>query len=131
MSDHPTLNVPIIGTNPDTLGELLREMTFVGEGYGCYVNFDVRRDAAPLPHATAKRILIGDDPEDWADYPDDTFSGYVYVFDGLIVEAYWYWDGDGTLVFRLRSGALSEPIRTIGNGDCKKSYGWVDWPEGE
>lgn len=35
------------------------------------------------------------------------------------VDAFLYWDGDGTIVFKIGDGLLK-------NGDMKKSYGW-EW----
>jgi hypothetical protein len=35
----------ILDSSDDALGELLRSVAFVGNGYGCYSTFDVRDDA--------------------------------------------------------------------------------------
>ena len=83
----------------NTAGELLRELCFVG-GYGCYSTFDlvggfeeVAPETLSLPVRTA---LAGC----WAKDPATVrqMRGYVHRETGLGVA--WYWDGDGTLVFK-------------------------------
>lgn len=119
----------------DTVGEFLREVTFPGEGIGCYGNFDVGPDDAvewsdlrrrkfwcdgyPAPlHREDEEMC-----EDWAEMG----KGYTFSFDGTLrVDVCWFWDGDGTLSFRVfdRHKTADGPIRWIENTDCKKDYGW-------
>lgn len=122
-----TVRVPVFGSDPVTLGELLRELTFIGDGYGCYSTFDVRPDARELPHHVARWFFDeGDDEAEWDHLEDEDYSGYVFEQDGLTIEVFWYWDGDGTLAYRISNaeGAL----RIIENNDCKKSSRWSDTP---
>lgn len=104
----------------DTCGEVLRAFTFVGEGFGCYRNFDVRPDAAHIDEdkqAAFWRLLGYEDPDECADMGD----AYSFRALGLEIEVYWYWDGDGTLAYLIGD---SQPLRCVVNTDCKKDYGW-------
>ena len=113
--------------DPITLGEFLREATFV-DGYGCYTSFEVVKDAVRLPLKSAVQILAPGDPE----YRDELFAhlqpeAYWFNRDGYMVAVAWVWDGDGTLVFEVwQKGDL---IRRISNHDCKKYDRWTDKEE--
>lgn len=118
--------IPVIDSDPNVLGEHLREVTFVGEGYGCYDTFDVRPDAEDLGHEEAMKFIMGDADasEDWA-LDAERFEGRRFRYQGLIIDCFWYWDGDGTLAFRITHPLLGL-LRVIENDDCKKSYCWDD-----
>lgn len=127
-----TVRVPIDG-DPNVLGETLREALFKpapdGEwSYGCYTTFEVRDDAEQIDSAIAQDFFAPTDPEerDWwmGDLPTDWFYGYRWQSDGFTFEGFWYWDGDGTLAFRIYEG--DELIRTLINTDCKKAHYWED-----
>lgn len=117
----------------DGLGEALRTFTFVGDGYGCYENFDVRPDATPLSEEQLKTLLAATTPrsrgwseEEWI-AEKQTYSrceGYSFKEGNLTIEAFWFWDGDGTLYFRVKEGDTI--IREIVNRDCKNDHEWVD-----
>lgn len=120
--------IPVIDSDPNVLGEHLREVTFVGEGYGCYETFDVRPDAEDLGHEEAMKFITGDtDPYGDGDWPLDVerYEGRRFRYQGLTVECFWYWDGDGVLAFRITHPQLGV-LRVIENDDCKKSYCWDD-----
>ena len=118
--------VPVVGSDPNVLGETLRDLTFVG-GYGCYESFDVRADAVELPHEEAEQFFWpgnGEDDNWWGDVATDQHFGYRYEHQGLTIECFWYWDGDGDLAFRVsKDGRV---LRAIENTDCKKGYRWED-----
>lgn len=104
----------------DQMGETLRAFTFVGGTFGCYSNFDVRKDAAPIDKAKQTafwRLMDYEDPGECAEMGD----AYSFRALGLEIEAYWFWDGDGTLAYLIGD---SEPLRCVVNTDCKKDYGW-------
>lgn len=104
----------------DQCGEVLRAFTFVGGGFGCYSNFDVRKDAEPLDkekQAGFWRLLDYEDAGECAEMGD----AYSFRALGLEVEVYWFWDGDGTLAYLIGD---SQPLRCVVNTDCKKDYGW-------
>lgn len=94
-----------IELDEDTAGELLRSLFFAGDG-GCYWSFDVRPGVESLPDEPL--------PQDERSMPDDHWT--VYRYNG--VKMRYFWDGDGTLEFKLSDGTV------LHNGDCKKSYGW-------
>lgn len=100
----------------NTAGELLRELCFVG-GYGCYSTFDlvdgfekVAPETLSLPVRTALAGCWAKDAQ-----TIERMDSYVHRETGLGVA--WYWDGDGTLVFKR--GELF-----LYNSDCKKDHGW-------
>lgn len=117
--------------NANAVGELLREQTFVGEGLGCYYNSDVRSDAVEWSAEQREDYWtqidwIERDDDPWNDYDMVVSSshGYSFSFEGLTVEACWYWDGDGVLTFRVWEG--ERLLRSLQNTDCKKTYRWND-----
>lgn len=111
-----------LGTNG--LGEVLRAITFVGDGYGCYQNFDVRPDATSWPreqvHAFVEKMFPNH--MDGPDFVVGRTNGYTFKEGNITVDVFWYWDGDGTLYFRAQEGdvILGEVI----NYDCKCDYDW-------
>lgn len=118
--------------DPCAVGEILRDLTFVGEGYGCYTNFDVREDA--VEWSTERRrdywqaLGYDEDPdEEWGMIASEAAAngrGFTYELDGYRIDVCWEWDGDGTLTFVVwRDGEI---LRCLYNGDCKKSNRWVD-----
>lgn len=90
--------------NPDTLGELLRSYAFVGEGLGCYQNFDLRDSFLFI---TKYHLDDG--------YTKVRVTESKCKYTGL--EVYYYWDGDGYLQFTYEGV-------TVYNSDCKCTYGW-------
>ena len=98
---------------PSVFGECLRHLFFEqDEGYGCYSTFDVRDGVKSLP----------DEPvyfEDEDDEPIYIYKCFEAEVEGLgVVKMAYYWDGDGTLEFRLPDG------KELINSDCKKDYTW-------
>ena len=106
----------------DGLGELLRAITFSGEGYGCYYAFNVRQDAVKWSEDKHLRTCM-----EYKLLEGDGFiahgEGYTYVEDGITVDCVWSWGGDGTLFFRLSQNNNKE-ILCLVNRDCKCSDGW-------
>ena len=109
-------------TNPDILGETLRDEFFKQElkhtrhgdyrQLGCYDTFELKDDVTPLPDE-----LLDEE------YPED---GIYHVFkktiDGQEIIMKYFWDGDGELEFFFKGGMIS-------NDDCKKTYGWTFYDE--
>lgn len=101
--------------SPDAVGEYLRSEIFDeknGQERGCYSTFDVN-----------PRVFYLDDIPRDAEYAEGPWKHVALHQQTGMINAYWYWDGDGTLVFRLPDGSY------LSNTDCKKSYGWEWWPE--
>lgn len=115
---------------PNGLGETLRALTFRGEGFGCYQNFEVRGDAKEWSEKDRRAFVEKTLNE--GRFPDEIDSiveagrGYTFKECGLTIEVFWYWDGDGiltnSLLFRVLHG--KEALAFIRNADCKKDYGW-------
>jgi hypothetical protein len=96
-------------SDPDTLGECLRNMFFAEEWswygpwssgkyrkLGCYSTFEVAPGVEELPQRGA-----------WSCFRHS--NG---------IEMRYFWDGDGSLAFILPDG------RVLINTDCKKTYDW-------
>lgn len=98
--------------DPDILGELLRQLSFTNEGYGCYENFNLRKEFTPQDNEVAAKLI-----DDGYGETDEDILEYAKSFTNGIWNVAWYWDGDGTLVF------WNEDFAVI-NEDCKKEYGW-------
>lgn len=112
----------------NAIGELLRDITFPEEGYGCYTTFVVRADArqwSPRERLKYwKKTLLGcEDLHELAKDFTGLGSGYSYEIDHHRIDVCWYWDGDGTLTF-LVYDPEGNPMRLLRNDDCKKSYRW-------
>lgn len=118
------------------LGELLRTVTFRGEGCGCYENFDVRSDAAKWSEDQLNAFIVTHLRDDehpnneegrfissWdLDYIRPRMEGYTFTEDGLTIDVFWYWDGDGTLAFQVRQDGKVKHI--LVHHDCKNDYEW-------
>lgn len=131
------LEIDLDTASPNRIGETLREITFVGgpHDYGCYTTFDVRSDAVELSNKDVldffydECINRGSNETDAIDFIDDmrhgSPQGYTYSLQGgdIIVECYWYWDGDGTLIFAVTDTKTGEE-KQYENTDCKKSNTW-------
>jgi hypothetical protein len=107
--------------HPNTLGEVLLEYVFPGEGRGCYSNFNVRESFKEYSDGKEffAKLILG--------YHSDLFSEEEIEQDKARISCYreaesdievaWLWDGDGRLIFKL--GKI-----LIENTDIKKSYTW-------
>jgi hypothetical protein len=101
------------------LGEILLSYTFVGEGRGCYSNFNLRPSFRLY---TTGIDMFCDELLGFSDSPDGLKTLFTkniksYIDPEMDLAAIWHWDGDGHLIFKL--GDI-----TIGNDDIKKSYNW-------
>lgn len=100
--------------NPNALGELFRDITFVKnnkDDYGCYSTFDVHKEFKEIND----KKQINQIKELMGLEHDDHLTIYFNSDLNLIVA--WHWDGDGTLLFQHKE-------ITIINTDCKKGYTW-------
>jgi hypothetical protein len=109
-------------TNPDLLGETLRDEFFKQElkhtrygdyrQLGCYDTFELKDDVTPLPD----ELLDEEYPE------DGSYHVFKKMVDGQEIIMKYFWDGDGELEFFFKGGMIS-------NDDCKKTYGWTFYDE--
>lgn len=103
----------------NVVGELLRSITFIGEGIGCYENFDVRSDAENITKQLDDlnrefELLLNDEDIEIA----TAFRFYDY---GIRIIVIWFWESDGTLIFYFDCEQGSYIIR---NDDCKNDHSW-------
>jgi hypothetical protein len=100
----------------DLLGELLRTCVFV-ESFGCYSCFDVVEGFREQPSENIplliRTLMAGCEAKDIHNIKRMMW----YRDEERALDVFWYWDGDGALVFRLPDEKI------IYNIDCKKS----DW----
>ena len=106
--------------DPNVLGEALLKYSFVGEGRGCYNNFELRpsfRLFSSGKNGFADHFLGEGDLYDTYEYSQeiDRISSYLDAEIELAVA--WLWDGDGHLIFQLGEVMLE-------NTDIKKSNNW-------
>jgi len=105
--------------DPNVLGEALLDYTFVGDGRGCYSNFDLRPS---FRRYTAGKDMFCEEFLGCSDYPDgyceeDIENIKSYIDPEIDLTVIYHWDGDGHLIFKL--GDI-----VIENDDIKKSHNW-------
>lgn len=125
MTELVVLLKKLAETTTNGLGEALRALTFVGNGFGCYQNFDVRPDAIVLQNDERLRFIGNNRSslEHWGTLFDGN-DIYRYCVDCLTIDIFWVWDGDGMLYFRLRDS--EETLAEIINYDCKHTNEWEE-----
>jgi hypothetical protein len=104
----------------DMVGEMLRSWAFT-EACGCYSCFDLIEgfDQRPMTPAIAERLMGRPvNPQSADDDDQDILKRGFYAVHDNGIEVAWYWDGDGTLWFRV-PGEIE-----VVNSDCKKDYEW-------
>ncbi|GBG14802.1 phosphoglucomutase [Novimethylophilus kurashikiensis] len=116
-----------------TFGELMRNQVFPGPGVGCYSNFDVAPDMAPVNKSSelGRKLLAFLFQNCWwstgegeAALRRELVTNRVHLYASETAFVGWWWDGDGTLLGgTLDKGAI---IKMAINGDCKKAYNW-EW----
>lgn len=126
MSFKMTLTIDV-EDNPDAVGEGLRSLFFHEEieptsarmrevgcqpyrRMGCNDTFDWQKDVKELP---ALPVLMDEDEECEA-FPELNWTRG----EKNGIECRYFWDGDGTLAFKLPDGCW------LVNYDCKKNHGW-------
>lgn len=105
--------------NPNFLGELLLEYSFVGEGRGCYSNFELRQTFEPCSWGVeqVKDDLLGFGYAE-EDGEDEDVAKIKCFYDSKIdLMVAWFWSGDGHLIFKFDG-------TTLENTDIKKDYTW-------
>jgi hypothetical protein len=105
----------------DCLGEILLKYCFIGEGRGCYSNFNLRPEFRLYTAGKDQfsRHLLGDCIS-WmteSDYEQEINSINSYIDAELDLVIVWLYEHDGHLVFKFGDIMLE-------NTDIKKSYGW-------
>ena len=104
----------------NALGEKLRNWCFVGEGTGCYSNFELREgfsSISPESELGKKLLALLEYDEEFYEVEGYKPTPYLYVHEAEQVFLAWYWDGDGTLLVG-RNG------QWVINTDCKTDYCW-------
>lgn len=111
--------VSLIQKNPNFLGELLLEYSFVGEGRGCYSNFTLRDSfrSYSVGVAEAKDYLLGYGYADQEEEDSETARIQCFYDPKIDLMVAWIWDGDGHLIFKFDNTIIE-------NTDIKKDYIW-------
>lgn len=119
-----TLESSVMKLDANVMGELLRAFTFVGDGYGCYENFQVRSDATELTRIDRINYWseIYEYSDETASEAADLGKAYMFKVGGLRIECFWFWDGDGFLSFTVDDHGN---VKTVFNDDCKKPHNWT------
>jgi hypothetical protein len=100
--------------DPNFLGEALLSYCFVGDGRGCYSNFEVNPSFKKGKHLREEFAVdfLGEEFED-----EDLDSIHVYTNIKEDITLAWHWYGDGHLIFVF--GNIQ-----VENTDVKKDYTW-------
>lgn len=116
--------------HPNALGEILREWAFIGNGYGCYENFDVREEFIKQPITEREFKFLMSRPSEvdhentWGFWDEDVFTRGEWYKHPNGIEMGWFWDGDGTLAFFIPEMADEIYTGILINGDCKHDNEW-------
>ena len=113
--------------NADAIGEILRAWAFVGKGFGCYSNFDIRPEFAKVDVTPREFSFLWGrqfDPDDkdqnsWGYCDCEAIKEVNWFKHPCGIEMGWRWDGDGCLAFYV-----PELNAIFSNGDCKCDYDW-------
>lgn len=122
----------------NSLGEFLRAASFPEQYknnilyYGCYSTFDFPKKAKLFDTAEREQYWYSIENNGFPYYgalvaakeQAELGRGWKFNIDGYLVECCYYWDGDGTLSFKIYNREDSKPIAEIINTDCKKKYYW-------
>lgn len=101
---------------PDIIGESLRDFSFIGEGLGCYHDFELREGFVRLEEESSMgKVLM--QSMNYVEEVEYAPSVHLYHHPKLNLYLSWYWDGDGTLLFGYQD-------KWVLNTDCKKRYDW-------
>lgn len=115
--------------SPNLLGELLRHLCFIPKNEtGCYSTFLLEDGFKKISTSSEEgkkicEILFNSkgkaiyEEEYSLDDEINEFKPRIFKKDDVTVA--WYWDGDGTLYFKVDD-------KEIINFDCKKNYEW-EW----
>ena len=123
--------VDFTSKNPDVLGEFLRDYFFdqSENNLGCYSTFDVRDGIEKIPFDEEHfYMLFGRYPGDYVDpcfgFDDNEVleHGSAYYDPKTNTTMCYYWDGDGSLAFKLHT--KPNKVLVVYNDDCKHKYGW-------
>lgn len=122
-------------TDPNFLGEMLRNYAFVPDqygDYGCYSTFETHPDFKPVDKDSelGKKLILAlnewwdDDDADGEDL--DFIREACSLYSAGDIYCAWYWDGDGTLLF-----VLEKEKAAVINTDCKTDYEWkwLEWKD--
>jgi hypothetical protein len=123
----------------NSLGEFLRAATFREHGtgpngnwnYGCYTCFEFHKEAEPMDEREREEYWYSFENEgppyneaiERAKEATELGSGCIFELDGYKIECCYYWDGDGTLSFKIYNDP-DTPLASIINTDCKKPHEW-------
>ncbi len=112
--------------DPDTVGEILRSLTFIGEGRGATENIKVRSDAQPWTGEAKARFYrdhISSHPDQVA-VGAHSGSGYTFAVGPLTVDVFWFVGDDRVIYFKVtRNGAV---LRRLATWHAVERSAWED-----
>lgn len=116
----------IASGDPETVGEILRSLTFIGEGHGATENSKVRSDAHPWTgeaKAHFYRNHISSHPDQVA-AGAHAGSGYTFAVGPLTVDMFWFAGEDGVIYFEVtRKGTV---LRRLATWHAVQRSAWED-----
>jgi len=105
--------------SPNVFGEVIRDIAFTNEGFGCYDNFKLEQSFKEIQSHQSKdakkiREIISN--------IEEIDPSLIPVFSNGELTLGWNWDGDGFLV-------VTDGKRIAYNNDCKNDNDWAYWEE--
>jgi hypothetical protein len=113
--------------NANRVGEALRYLSFLSHNgqLGCYESFDVasyfKKVSRGIYYKRAKEIILPNDTDKISCFVYHQDARKLLCIEETIVVLAWYWDGDGTLYFRVKNN--KQDIELF-NTDCKDTTYW-------
>jgi hypothetical protein len=99
--------------NDCILGEVLRDISFK-KYLGCYSCFELEKGFKEIPESS-NDVLIAKEVMNYT----GKVQFHAYKNSKLNLKIFWFWDGDGILLFELDGKMLI-------NSDCKSIYDWEE-----
>lgn len=107
--------------DPNFLGEVLLRHSFVGEGRGCYSDFELNpdfRESDRIRGEFSDRFFGLPDIYTVEEYQEEVERISAYINPEIDLSICWSWaNGDGHLIFKIGDVVLE-------NTDIKKDYTW-------
>lgn len=113
--------------NANRVGEALRYWSFLANNghLGCYESFDVasyfQKVSRGIYYKRAKEIILPNDTDKITCFFYHQKAIKELNIEAMVIVLAWYWDGDGTLYFRVKND--KQDIELF-NTDCKDTTYW-------
>lgn len=113
--------------NANKVGEALRYWLFLAHNgqLGCDESFDVapyfKKVSRGIYYKRAKEIILPNDTDKITCFVYHQDVRKLWCIEEMVIVLAWYWDGDGTLYFRVKD--KDNDIEVL-NTDCKDTTYW-------